>query len=148
MVFRHRAVERFDQRCAEGVTRRQLSGRNGSTNMALRWTIYFGTAVLSGAAIFATSPGHAQHMKATTLEEAEMAGLSPQMRAEVEARMKRGGQTVSEILTTILLNSIKLKHLGSRIIAMDFNRGVAVVQTAQGEMREVKFNPTTLEIES
>ncbi len=116
--------------------------------MALRWMTYLGTAALIGAATFATSAGYAQHMKATTLEQAEMAGLSPQARAEVEARMKQGGQTVSEILTTMLLNSIKLKHLGSQIIAMDFNRGVAVVQTAQGEMREVKFNPTTLEIES
>jgi hypothetical protein len=70
------------------------------------------------------------------------------VRAEVEARMKQGGQKVYEILQTMLLNSIKLKHLGSQIIALDFNRGVAVVRTAEGTTREVNFNTTTLEITS
>ncbi len=115
--------------------------------MAVRTTSYLAIAVAIGAAAFATSATYAQRA-ATTLEQAEMAGLSPQARAEVEARMKQGGQTVSEILTTMLLNSIKLKHLGSQIVAMDFNRGVAVVRTAQGGMRAVNFNPTTLEIRS
>jgi hypothetical protein len=35
--------------------------------------------------------------------------------AEVEARMKQPGQTVPEILQTILLNSIKLKYRANRI---------------------------------
>jgi hypothetical protein len=85
---------------------------------------------------------------ATTLEQAELAGLNPQTRAEVEARMKQGGQTVSEILTTILLNDIKLKHLGSQILALDFNRGVATVQTSSGQMALVHFDTTTLQIKS
>ncbi|MBV8613678.1 MAG: hypothetical protein JOY66_07865 [Acetobacteraceae bacterium] len=114
--------------------------------MAVRFSIYMGMAAAIGAAVAATSAAHAQ--AATTLAQAEMAGLSPQARAEVESRMKQGGQTVNEILTTMLLNSIKLKHLGSAIVALDFDRGVAVVRTDQGEMRSVNFNPKTLEITS
>lgn len=82
---------------------------------------------------------------ATTLEQAELAGLSPQVHSEVEARMKQGGQTVSEILTTILLNNIKLKHPASSIVALDFGRGVAVVNTASGSMVSYKFDTTTLQ---
>lgn len=85
---------------------------------------------------------------ATTLEQAELAGLNPQTRAEVQSRMKQGRQTVYEILTTILLNSIQLKHLGSQIEAIDFNRGVAVVRTAGGHIRTVRFDTTTLVIKS
>ena len=51
------------------------------------------------------------------------------MHAEVEARMKQGGQTVYEILQTMLLNNIKAKVPASRILALDFNRGAAVVET-------------------
>jgi hypothetical protein len=107
---------------------------------------YLGMAVAIGTAVLAASAGYAQ--VATTLEQAELAGLNPQTRAEVEARMKQGGQTVSEVLTTILLNSIKLKHLGSQIVALDFNRGIAIVRTAKGQMRAVHFDTTTLQIKS
>jgi hypothetical protein len=92
------------------------------------------------------SAGYAQ--VATTLEQAELAGLNPQTHAEVEARMKQGGQTVSEILTTILLNSIKLKRRGSQIVALDFNRGSAIVRTPAGHTRSVGFDTTTLQIAS
>ena len=114
--------------------------------MPLRQKSYLAAAMI-GVALSAAPAAYAQQT-ATTLEQAEMAGLSPQVRAEVETRMKQPGQTVSEVLTTILLNNIKLKHLGSRIVAMDFNRGVAAVRTARGGLRAVNFNPTTLEITS
>lgn len=84
--------------------------------------------------------------KATTIEQAELAGLSPAKRAEVEKRANEPGQTVSEVLTTILLNGIKNKHKASRIVALDFGRGIAVVELADGGMTAVKFNTTTLEI--
>jgi hypothetical protein len=103
-------------------------------------------AAAIGTAALAASVSYAQ--VATTLEQAELAGLNPQTRAEVESRMKQGGQTVSEILTTILLNSVKLKHLGSQIVALDFNRGIAVVRTANGRIRTVNFDTTTLELKS
>ena len=84
--------------------------------------------------------------KATTIEQAELAGLTPQKRAEVEQRAAQPGQTVSEVLTTILLNSIKLKHPASRIVALDFNRGIAVVELADNRMTAVNFDTTTLAI--
>lgn len=114
--------------------------------MALRSKRYLGIAAAVGTAILVGSAAYAQ--VATTLEQAELAGLNPQTRAEVESRMKQGGQTVSEILQTMLLNSIKLKHLGSSIVALDFNRGIAVVRTARGQMRSVHFDTTTLQIKS
>jgi hypothetical protein len=82
---------------------------------------------------------------ATTLEQAELAGLSAEKRAEVQARAVNGN-TVSEVLTTILLNSIKAKHLGSSIVALDFGRGIAVVRTADGKIEPVNFDTTTLAI--
>ena len=83
---------------------------------------------------------------ATTLEQAELTGLSPEKRAEVQARLGQGGQTVSEILQTILLNSIKLKHPASRIDALDFGRGIAVVNLTDGKTAFVPFDTTTLAI--
>ena len=114
--------------------------------MTSRTKGYVGLTAAIGAAVMVASASYAQ--VATTLEQAELAGLNPQTRAEVEARMKQGGQTVSEILTTILLNDIKLKHLGSQILALDFNRGVATVQTSSGQMALVHFDTTTLQIKS
>jgi len=77
-----------------------------------------------------------------------MAGLNSATHAEVQARMAKGGQTVTEILQTILLNSIKLKHPASRIEALDFSRGVAVVRTPKGANQVVRFNTSTLTPES
>ena len=112
--------------------------------MTLRSKGYVAMAAGFGTAVLAASASYAQ--VATTLEQAELACLNNQTRAEVQGRMKQGGQTVSEILTTILLNSIKLKHLGSQILALDFNRGIAVVKTTSGHLRAVHFDTTTLEI--
>ena len=102
-------------------------------------------AAVALVAIF-SGPPIARAQVARSLEQAELAGLSPEKRAEVESRMKQGGQTVYEILQTMLLNSIKLKHPASRIVALDFNRGIAVVQTADGRMESVNFDTTTLSI--
>jgi hypothetical protein len=82
---------------------------------------------------------------ATTLEQAELAGLSPEKRAEVQARAV-AGNTVYEVLQTILLNNIKAKHPGNRIVALDFNRGAAVVEMQGGAMKVVSFDTTTLAI--
>lgn len=95
------------------------------------------------ALLVLSSAGHAQ--VATTLEQAELAGLSPEKRAEVQARATNGN-TVSGVLQTILLNSIKLKHPASRIVALDFDRGVAVVELTDGKTDFVHFDTTTLAI--
>jgi hypothetical protein len=94
--------------------------------------------ILLGAPI-----AHAQ--VATTLEQAELAGLTPEKRAEVQARAINGN-TVSEVLQTMLLNSIKLKHPASKIVALDFGRGAAVVQMTDGQMSVVSFDTTTLAV--
>ena len=114
--------------------------------MTLRSKNYLRMAAGIGTAVLVASASYAQ--VATTLEQAELAGLNAQTRAEVESRMKQGGQTVYEILTTILLNDIKLKHLGSQIVALDFNRGIAIVRTASGPLHSVNFDTTTLQIKS
>jgi hypothetical protein len=54
---------------------------------------------------------------------------------------------VTEILQTILLNSIKLKQPANRIVALDFSRGVAVIETADGKIMPVRFDTTTLAIQ-
>jgi hypothetical protein len=82
---------------------------------------------------------------ATTIEQAELAGLTPEKRAEVQARAINGN-TVSEVLQTMLLNSIKLKHPASKIVALDFGRGAAVVQLTDGKMSVVPFDTTTLAV--
>src|SRR5215472_6887417 len=93
--------------------------------------------VLIAAAAYAQSP--------TPLEQAELAGLSPELRAQVQARAV-GGNSVTEVLQVMLLNNIKIKHPASQVVAMDWARGVAVVQLPRGGMRSVHFDPTTLHI--
>lgn len=83
---------------------------------------------------------------ATTIEQAELAGLTPEKRAEVQKRATDGNNTVSEVLQTILLNGIKSKHPASRIVALDFARGIAVVEVQSGGMSAVNFDTTTLAI--
>jgi uncharacterized membrane protein len=78
---------------------------------------------------------------ATTLEQAELAGLSPAKRAEVQARAVNGN-TVDEVLQTVRLNSIKVRHPASRIVALDFLRGIAAVKTAGGriELNAIRYD--------
>ena len=109
-------------------------------------SLSYRTGLLAFAAVLVGAPlAYAQ--VATTLEQAELAGLSPEKQAEVKSRAVNGN-TVSEVLQTMLLNSIKLKHPASRIVALDFNRGVAVVQLANGQMSSVSFDTKTLAIKS
>jgi hypothetical protein len=111
--------------------------------MKTRSRTLFASAI--AAASLLASTAYAQ--TATTLEQAELAGLSAEKRAEVQARAINGN-TVSEVLTTMLLNGIKAKHPASKIIALDFGRGIAVVQLSDGKMQAVNFDTTTLAIKS
>jgi hypothetical protein len=77
------------------------------------------------------------------LGNAELAELSPDKRAQVEARMKQPGQTVPEILQTIRLSSIKLKYPAKRIVALDLGRGVAVNDLPSRAMRTIQFDTRT-----
>ena len=104
-----------------------------------------GTLALAALGIVVMGAPIAHAQVATTLEQAELAGLTPDKRAEVQARAINGN-TVSEVLQTMLLNSIKLKHPASKIVAMDFGRGAAVVQMTDGQMSVVSFDTTTLAV--
>ena len=114
--------------------------------------LWIGAIALAASAALMTGSQHAYAQASATfqtaLANAELAELSPDKRAEVEARMKQPGQTVPEILQTILLNSIKLKYPANRIVALDFPGGVAVVVLPSGEMRQITFDPRTLAIKS
>jgi hypothetical protein len=103
------------------------------------------TVVLTACAavLIAVSVAHAQ--SPTTLEQAELSGLSPEMRAQVQARAV-GGNSVTEVLQVMLLNNIKIEHPASQIVAMDWGKGVAVVQLTSGGMQAAQFDPTTLQI--
>jgi hypothetical protein len=81
----------------------------------------------------------------TPLEQVELAGLSPELRAEVTKRAV-GGNSVTEVLQVMLLNNIKAKEPANQIVAMDWGKGVAVVQMAAGGMKAVHFDPVTLQI--
>ena len=89
----------------------------------------------------------ASAIAATPLEQAELAGLSPEMQAQVKARAV-GGNSVTEVLQVMLLNNIKVKHEASLIVALDWAKGVAVVQLPSGGMAVVHFEPRTLQIKS
>jgi len=96
-----------------------------------------------GIAMTLSSSVYAQ--VATTLEQAEMAGLSPEVKADISARYAKGGQTVYELLKTDMLNNLQVKHPGARILALDFNQGIATVE-ASGKLETVNFDPMTLRL--
>src|SRR5271166_2856145 len=103
-----------------------------------------GLAVLIAVAL-ATTP-LLSALAATSLEQAELAGLSPELQAQVKARAV-GGNSITEVLQVMLLNNIKVKHEASQIVALDWAKGVAVVQLPNGGMAVVHFDPKTLQIE-
>ena len=79
----------------------------------------------------------------TPIEQAEIAQLSPSLQAEVKARMANSGQTVSEILDTMLLNSVSKIFASGRVIAADFNKGVVVTEGTNGQLRWFNFDKAT-----
>jgi hypothetical protein len=99
-----------------------------------------GFVLLASAAAL---PAVASPADATAFEKAELAQLTPQLRAQVEARMKNG-QTVRGILETMLLNNISALFAVGAIKAVDFEKGVAVVATPSGEIKVVAFDVATL----
>ena len=108
--------------------------------MTLSWK-FAGLAACVGALIAAAA--YAQ--SPTALEQTELAGLSPDLRSQVQAKAT-GGNSVTEVLQVMLLNNIKAKHPASQIVAMDWGRGVAVVDVPAGGTAVVHFDPTTLQI--
>lgn len=83
-------------------------------------------------------------IEAGAFEQAELAQLQPELRAQVEARLAAGGQTVRGILDTMLLNSISLKFATGKLVAVDWEKGVAVADGADGQLHVVPFDAKSL----
>jgi hypothetical protein len=83
----------------------------------------------------------------TQFQKAELAQLSPAVRSQVEARMT-GTQTVRGIIETMLLNSVSEKFAAKRVVAVDFDIGVAVVEGKDGHMMRFPFEIPTLIIKN
>ena len=81
------------------------------------------------------------------LQQVELAELSPEKRAEVQARAT-GGNSVREVLEVMLLNNIKLRYPANRIVALDFGRGAVVYEVSDGQLRVANFDKRTLEVKS
>lgn len=96
----------------------------------------FAAAIVASGSVKAANP--------TPLEQAEINMLTPALQAEVKSRMAAGGQKVSEILDTMLLNSVSKVFASGRVVAADFNNGVVVTQGTNGQMRAFNFDPATL----
>jgi hypothetical protein len=90
------------------------------------------------------APGGAMAANPTPLEQVEINMLTPALQAEVKSRMAAGGQKVTEILDTMLLNSVSKVFASGRVVAADFNNGVVVTQGTNGQMRAFNFDPATL----
>ncbi len=94
-------------------------------------------AVLAPSVVSAAQP--------TAFEKAELAQLTPELRAQVKARLA-SGQTVRGILETMLLNQISQLFAAGRVTAVDFEKGVAVWQGPNGDIRVLPFDIATLQI--
>ena len=88
--------------------------------------------------------GSAMAANPTPLEQAEINQLSPALQAEVKTRMAAGGQKVSEMLDTMLLNSVSKVFASGRVVAADFDKGVVVTEGTNGQLRSFNFDVATL----
>ncbi len=79
------------------------------------------------------------------LQQAELAELSPEKRAEVQQRAT-AGNTIRGVLETMLLNNLQLRYPANRIVALDFGRGAVAYAVTDGSIRVANFNKTTLVI--
>jgi hypothetical protein len=71
-------------------------------------------------------------------------------RAEVEKRAT-GGNTISGVIATMLLNNNQMATHGKAggpisVVAIDFVRGVVVIQNGPNQYEPVRFDPKTLTV--
>ena len=83
-------------------------------------------------------------------ERAFLTEMDEATRAEVEKRAT-GGNTISGVIATMLLNSNQVIRHGKAggaltIIAVDFIRAVVFVQNAPNSYEPVRFDPKTLQV--
>jgi hypothetical protein len=89
--------------------------------------------------------GGAHAAEMTARDKAVFDMLSPQLQEQLKSRLT-GGNTVRGVLETMLLNEISELFATNRILAVDFNKGVAIVERADGDVDTVYFDTTTLVI--
>lgn len=97
----------------------------------------------SGTVTWHGVPGR---MARPDLTPADLAGLDPVLRAEVDARMAQGGQTRRELIETILLKSLQGPHEARRIVSMNFAQGGVVFDTVNGQTTTARFDRRTLDV--
>ena len=98
-------------------------------------------------------PGQAQTPPPPTpspaFERAYLTEMDAATRAEVEKRAT-AGNTVSGVIATMLLNSNQMAKHGQAgaisVVAIDFVRGVVVIQKGPGQYEPVRFDPKTLQV--
>ena len=83
-------------------------------------------------------------------KRAYLSEMNEATRAEVEKRAT-GGNTISGVIATMLLNSNQMTKHGKAggaltIIAVDFIRGVVVVQNGPSSYEPVRVDPKTLHV--
>ena len=83
-------------------------------------------------------------------ERAFLGEMDAATSAEVEKRAT-GGNTISGVIATILLNNYQTATRGTAVgavsvVAIDFVRGVVVIQTGANQYDPVRFDPKTLKI--
>jgi len=101
-------------------------------------------AVLSAPAIAQTATA------STAFERAMLAEMDATTRANVSGRAN-GGNTVAAVIGTILINNYEArgaKHPGQAltIIAIDYDRGVAVLGSNQETFEVIHFDKKTLHL--
>jgi hypothetical protein len=103
--------------------------------------------IAAALAVMLLASGGTLAYYATAFEKAKLAQLTPQLRSQVEARMT-GGQTVRGILETMLLNNISQLFAANRVVAIDFDKGVAVVEGTNGQAKAFNFDVATLVVKA
>ena len=83
-------------------------------------------------------------------ERAFLGEMDAATRAEVEKRAT-AGNTISGVIATTLLNDNQMARHGKAggpisVVAVDFVRGVVVIQNAPNQYEPVRFDPKTLHI--
>ena len=98
---------------------------------------------LAMAAVFA--PAVVSAAELTAFDKAELDQLSPALRTQVEARLT-SGETVRGVVETILLNEISQLFASGAVAAVDFEKGIAVWQGPNGEIKVLPFDTATLQL--
>ena len=83
-------------------------------------------------------------------ERAYLGEMDAATRAEVEKRAT-GGNSISGVIATTLLNDNQMASHGKAgepisVVAVDFVRGVVVIQNGTNQYEPVRFDPKTLRV--